>query len=240
MGFPNADMQSAENTSPKPPAINYWRLWILNAVLVSTGVLLFLAAQYGTYDFFWRACLMALLPFIPIMVLVGGAGSTIFALTKVLIEKRKLNKSTTLALLLGPGLVMTLLLILPGVSRSSGHWLNYVCAGNAPASVANVKVTGYSGFLREEWLAAFNIGQTNFQTMIERGQFVPADGFEFQRRLERSALKQTQLSKRLPPLRDALCYKRVFDRDQEHQRGSIFALFDPATSTAVVFRYYQD
>jgi len=84
-----------------PRRINYWRLWLFDAVLVSAGLLFFLAAQYGTYEFFGKACTMALLPFIPVIVLVGGAGSTVFALTKVLIEKRSLKVPTALALLGG-------------------------------------------------------------------------------------------------------------------------------------------
>ena len=78
------------DTSLRPAA--YWRLWLFDTALVSAGILFFLATQYGTYEFFGRACAMALLPFIPVSVLVGGAGSTIFALTKVWIEKRALNR----------------------------------------------------------------------------------------------------------------------------------------------------
>ena len=70
-------MNTVENkTGANPRPINYWWLWLLNAVLVSAGALFFLAAQYGTYEFFGTALIMALLPFIPVMVLVGGGGST--------------------------------------------------------------------------------------------------------------------------------------------------------------------
>ena len=93
VGFPDANVKIANNkTGVTLRPIDYWRLWLLNAVLVSAGALYFLTVQYGTYEFFGRACLMALLPFIPVMVLVGGAGSTVFALTKVTIEKRLLKK----------------------------------------------------------------------------------------------------------------------------------------------------
>ena len=87
-----------------PRRINYWRLWLLDAVLVSAGLLFFLATQYGTSEFFGVACLMASLPFIPIVVLVGGAGSTVFILTKIMIEKRSLKPPAALVLLAGPGL----------------------------------------------------------------------------------------------------------------------------------------
>ena len=80
-----ANVNAVENQEGvNPRRINYWRLWLFDTVLVSAGVLFFLATQYGTYEFFGKACAMALLPFIPVIVLVGGAGSTIFALTKVL------------------------------------------------------------------------------------------------------------------------------------------------------------
>jgi hypothetical protein len=105
--------------------IDYWRLWLLDTVLVSAGILFFLALQYGTYEFFGRACAMALLPLIPVMVLVGGAGSTVFALTKVWIEKRSLSRPIALACLVGPALVVTLALVLLGAGKSSGHRLNY-------------------------------------------------------------------------------------------------------------------
>ena len=78
--------------------MNYWWLWLFDTALVSAGILFFLALQYGTYEFFGRACAMALLPLIPVLVLVGGAGSSIFALTKVLIERRALLRPTALAL----------------------------------------------------------------------------------------------------------------------------------------------
>ncbi len=70
---------------------DYWRLWLGDTVLVTAGLLFFLATNYGTYEFFGTALVMALLPLIPILVLVGGAGSTIFALTKVLTEKRAIT-----------------------------------------------------------------------------------------------------------------------------------------------------
>ncbi|MGB7768613.1 MAG: hypothetical protein WBN22_07135 [Verrucomicrobiia bacterium] len=220
--------------------INYWRLWLLNAVLVGAGALFFLTVQYGTYEFFGVACLMALLPFIPVVVLVGGAGSTIFILTKAMIKKRSLKAPTALALLVGPGLLLTLLFGLLGAGKSPAHRLPYICHGNVPASASHVRVTGYSTFLREEWLAVFHVGQKDFQTMVARADLVPVDDFEFRKMLEPSALKQTRLYQSLPPLKNELCFKRVFKEGEEHERGSIYAAFDPATSTAVVWRGYRD
>lgn len=220
--------------------INYWRLWLLDAVLVSGGVLFFLATHYGTYEFFGTALVMALLPFIPVMVLVGGAGSTVFALTKVWIEKRSLPRPTALALLVGPALVLTLLLVLVGAGKSPGHRLAYICLGNAPASASHVQVAGYSTFLREEWLAVFNVGQRNFQTMVAGAKLAPTDDFEFRKMIEHSSLKTSRLFQSFPQLNDQSCFKRVFKESEEHQRGGVYAVFDPATSTAIVFRGYHD
>jgi len=226
--------------SPVKLPINYWRLWLFDTVLVSAGVLFFLATQYGTYEFFGKACAMALLPFIPVIVLVGGGGSTVFALTKLWIAKAAVPRLTALALLVGPALVLTLLLVLLGTGRSPSHRLAYICLGKAPASASHVRITGYSTFLREEWLAVFNVGQKDFQTMVTQAKLVPADGFEFRKMLELSAVKKTVLYQSLPPLNDALYFKRVFNEDEEHQLGSVYAAFDPATSTAIVLRGYQD
>ncbi len=241
VGFPDAGVNTADNkTGANLRPIDYWRLWLFDAVLVSAGFLFFLATQYGTYEFFGKACLMALLPFIPVMVLVGGAGSTVFALTKAMIEKRSLKAPTALALLVGPGLLLSLLFGLLGAGKSPGSRLPYICHGNVPVSASHVRVTGYSTFLREEWLAVFNVGQKDFQTMVTRANLVPADDFEFRNMLEQSALKKTRLYQSLPPLKNGLCFKRVFKEGEEHERGSIYAAFDPATSTAVVWRGYRD
>ncbi len=220
--------------------INYWRLWLLDTVLVSAGILFFLALQYGTYEFFGKACMMALLPLIPVLVLVGGAGSTFFALTKVLIEKRALKMSAALALLVGPALVVTLLLVLLGAGKSPGRRLAYICLGNAPASASQVRVTGYSTFLHEEWLAVFHVGPKDFQTLVAKAELVPVEDFEFRKMLEQSSLKQSRLFQGVPHPNDLTCFKRVFKEKEEHERGSVYAMFDPATSTAVVFREYHD
>lgn len=241
VGFPDANVNPNENQAGvSPRRINYWRLWLFDTVLVSAGILFFLATQYGTYEFFGKACAMALLPLIPVLVLVGGAGSTVFALTKVLIERRGLKKPVAPALLVGPALALTLLLVLVGVGRSPGHRLAYICLGNIPASASNVQITGYSTFLHEEWLAVFNVGQKDFQTLVANAKLVPADEFEFQKMLEPSAIKTSRLFQSLPPLTNAPCFKRVFNASEEHQRGSVYAVFDPATSTAIVLRAYQD
>jgi len=223
-----------------PRRINYWRLWLLDAALVSAGVLYFLASQYGTYEFFGTACAMALLPFIPVIVLVGGAGSTVFALTKVWIEKRALPQPTALVLLVGPALVLTLLLGVLGGFKSPGHRLAYICLGNAPASANAVQITGYSTFLREEWLAVFNVDEQAFQTMVAQAKLVPADDFEFRSRLKRSGVAGTRLFQKLPPAGNLICRRRVFQESEEHKRGSVYAAFDPATANAVVFREYHD
>ena len=76
--------------------------------------------------------------------------------------------------------------------------------------------------------------------MVAQAQLVPADEFEFQKMLDASKLKATRLGQSLPPLTNALCFKRVFKESEEHQRGSVLAAFDPATSTAIVFRGYHD
>ena len=234
-------MNAVENqTSVNPRRINYWRLWIFDAVLVSAGILFFLATQYATYEFFGKACAMALLPLIPIMILVGGAGSTVFALTKVLIEKRSLLRPAALALLVGPALVLTLMLVLLGAFKSPAHRLAYICLGNAPASASHVQVAGYSTFLREEWLAVFNVDEKAFRTMVDKAKLTPADDFEFRKVLEPSVLKKSELFQSLPPLNAALCFKRVFQEGEEHELGSVFAAFDPATSKAIVLRGYQD
>ena len=220
--------------------MDYWRLWLLDTVLVSAGLLFFLATHYGTYEFFGKACAMALLPLIPVSVLVGGAGSTVFALTKVLIEKRGLKKPTGLALLVGPALVVTLALGLLGAFKPPVHRLSYICIGNAPTSASQVRVAGYSTFLRGEWLAVFKVGQNDFLAMAAKAKLAPADSFEFNRRLERSAHKGIRLLQSLPPLANALCFQRVFKESEEHQRGGVYAVFDPASSTAAVFREYHD
>lgn len=217
----------------------YWRLWVLDTVLVSGGFLFSLATNYGPGEFFGRACAMALLPLIPVMVLVGGAGSTVFALTKVWIEKRGWPRPTALTLLVGPALVIALALGLLGAFKSSAHRLSYVCIGNAPAPAGPVQITGYSAFLREEWLAVFRVDQTNFQTFVGRAKLEPVPSLEFSRMLERSSLKATKLFQNLPP-GELACFKRVFKEAEEHQRGSVYAAFAPATGTAVVFREYHD
>ena len=220
--------------------MDYWWLWVLDTGLVSAGILFFLALQYGTYEFFGRACAMALLPLIPLLVLVGGAGSTVFALTKVWIEKRAVRRPPALALLVGPALGVALLLVLLGAGKSSGHRLGYICLGTVPASASDIQVTGYSTFLREEWLAVFHAGPKDFQMMVAKANLVPADNFEFKKMLTASALKQSRLFQSLPTLTNALCFQRVFKASEEHQRGGVYAVFDAGSATAVVFREYHD
>jgi hypothetical protein len=241
VGFPEANVNPTETPAGvKLRPIAYWWLWVLDTVLVSAGLLFFLALQYGTYEFFGRACMMALLPLIPVMVLVGGAGSTIFALTKVWIEKRAWPRPQAVALLVGPALAVTLALGLLGAGKSPGHRLNFICLGNAPASVSHVRISGYSTFLRGEWLAVFTVGPKDFQTLVAGAKLVPADAFEFQLRLDRSAQNGTRLFQSLPPLKNLPCFRRDFKESEEHQRGGVYAVFDPVTSTAAVFREYND
>ncbi len=76
--------------------------------------------------------------------------------------------------------------------------------------------------------------------MVAQAQLVPADEFEFQKTLDASKLKATRLGQSLPPLTNALCFRRVFKGSEEHQRGSVLAAFDPAANTAIVFRGYHD
>lgn len=234
-------MNAVENNPPaKVRPIIYWRLWLFDTVLVSAGLLFFLSTHYGTCEFFGKACAMALLPLIPLLVLVGGGGSTVFALAKVWIERRSLPRPTALALLVGPALVLTLLLVLFGFFKSPGHRLAYICIGNAPASASHVQITGYSTFLRSEWLAVFNVGQKDFEKMVAGAKLVPADDFEFNRMLGHSLQKGTKLFQSLPPMTNRICFQRIFKEEEEHQRGGVYAAFDPATSTAVVFREYHD
>jgi hypothetical protein len=221
-------------------AKNYWWLWVLDTVLVTGAFLFFLATHYGTFEFFGRALLMALLPLIPVMVLVGGAGSTIFVLTKVLIEKRGWSKSTALALLLVQALVIALPLVALGLWKSPTHRLSYICVGHAPATATDIRLTGYSTFLREEWLAVFRAGEKSFQTFVADAKLAPADGFFIQKIWEQSPLKATQLGKNLSPPAGASCFQRVFQEGAEHERGTVLAWYDPATGTAVVLRGYHD
>jgi hypothetical protein len=215
VGFPDGDVNAVENqTGVDPRRVNYWRLWLFDSVLVSAGTLFFLATQYGTCEFFGKACAMALLPLIPIMILVGGAGS--------------------------PALVLTLMLVLLGAFQSPAHRLAYICLGNAPASASHVRVAGYSTFLHEEWLAVFNVDEKAFRTMVAQAKLVPADNFEFRNTLERSSLKTARASRNLPQTGDLTCFKRIFREAEEHERGSVYAAFDSATATTFIFREYHD
>ena len=234
-------MSDVENEVPVTlGGISYWQLWLFDTALVVAGVVFFLACQYGTYEFFGVACLRALLPSIPILVLVGGAGSSIFILTKVKMEQRGVKAPMGVALLVGPGLAVALLLVGLGMTKSPGHRLGYICLGNAPSTASGVKVAGYSGPLREEWLAVFNVGPKDFQTMVSGANMIPADEFELKTWLEQSALKKSKLVKQVPTLTNLICYKRVFKEQEEHQRGSVYAVYDSGSSTAVVFRGYRD
>lgn len=216
-----------------------WWLWVLDTVLVTAGLLFCLATNYGTAKFLGRACAMAALPLIPVLVLVGGAGSTVFALTKVFAERRGLKPPAAVALLVGPAVGVALGLAVFGATRSPQHRLNYICAGHTPAPASDVRLTGYSAFLREEWLAVFHTDERAFQTFVAGAQLAPADGFEFQKALAASSLPATRLGKSLPPLAAAQFFRRVF-KPEEHERGALFALFDPATQSAVVLREYHD
>lgn len=244
MGLEFAKELDVNDQAYKPNAklrpLDYWWLWLFDTVLVSVGFWFYLATNYGTYEFFGRACAMALLPLIPVMVLVGGAGSTVFALTKIWIEKRALPRRTGVALLVGPALVITLALGLLGAFKSPAHRLAYICVGHAPAAASAVRLTGYSTFLREEWLAVFHTDAKAFQSLVAQAQLVPVDAVEFQTVRERSSLKKSQLFQMLPAAGERQCFKRVFKAAEEHERGMVFAVFNPATVTAVVFRGYND
>lgn len=237
-------MNPIENQTPAPRGrlrpITYWWLWVLDTGLVAAGLLFYLATNYGTAEFFGRACAMALLPLIPLLVLVGGAGSTIFALTKVLIERRDLPPVTARALLVGPALALTVALLGFGAARSPAHRLAYICLGSAPAAASEIRITGYSTFLNEEWLAVFHVGQKDFAALLTQAKLAPLDGFAFQKAFAASALARTRLGQSLPPLTNAVCGQRVFKESEEHQRGSVCAAFDPATGTAAVLRMYHD
>lgn len=233
-------LNTIDQPKGRAPALNYWRLWLFDAVLVSAGLLFFLAAQYGTFEFLGRACLMALLPFIPMLVLIGGGGSTIFVLTKIKIEKRMLPAGTARLLLAGPGLAVCLLLVLLAFGQSPERRLAYICHGHAPASASRIRVAGFSSFLNEEWLAVFQVGQKEFQTMAAQAELVPADSFQFQAALARSVFKSSPLLQRVPRQNAILCFQRVFKPGQEHQRGSVYAVFDPASGQAAVWRQYHD
>lgn len=219
--------------------MDYWWLWVFDTVLVTGAFLFYLATQYGTFEFFGQACLRALLPLIPVMVLVGGAGSTVFALTKVLIEKRGLKKTLAVGLLVGQAAVVAVPLVLLGAFKSPAHRLAYICAGHAPAA-SEVRLTGYSAFLREEWLAVFRTDEKSFQSFVDSAKLAPVDEFEFNKLLETSSLKKTKLFRQMPSAGRLQYFKRVFKESMEHERGSVFAVFDPASSTAAVFRGYRD
>lgn len=228
--------QSKAGLRPK----EYWRLWVLDAVLVSAGMWFFLATRYGTFEFFGKALAMAVLPFIAIMILVGGGGSTIFALTKVWIEKRSLNRPTALALLIGSAFMVALPLVLLGTWKSPGYRLGYICLGKAPVVARHVRVTGYSTFLHEEWLAVFNVNQAAFQKFVTEAQLKPVPDYEVNAALEHSALRKTGTYESIPPSDQPDCFRRVFNERVEHLRGRVYARFYPATSTAVVLREYHD
>jgi hypothetical protein len=241
VGFPDTNVNTVENISyANLRPITYWWLWLFDTVLVSAGFLFYLATNYGTYEFFGRACAMALLPLIPVMVLVGGAGSTVFALTKIWIEKHSLPRRTGVALLVGPALVITLALGLLGAFKSPAHRLAYICIGNAPASVSHVRLAGYSTFLREEWLAVFQAEGKDFQKMVAESKLLPVDEFEFRKTIESSAIKTSRVFQNLPPLTSAIYFQRVFKESEEHQRGRVYAVFNPTTGTALVMRVYRD
>jgi hypothetical protein len=235
--FVNAD-ETMSNGGLRPPAC--WRLWLVDGALVSAGMWYFLATQYGTGDFFGQALAMAVLPLMAVMVLVGGAGSTIFALTRVMIEKRSLNFSQSVVLLAGPAMVVAGLLVGLGVWHSPRHRLAYVCHGQVPADVSHVQVTGYSAFLRAEWLAVFHVGPDSFQEWVTRSKLEKTPDYDFARMLKDSSLQSTQLGQQLSKLGHPLCFRRVFNAGTEHERGWIYAAFDGATATAVVLRAYRD
>lgn len=220
--------------------IVYWQLWLVDVVLVSAGVWFYLATQYGTYEFFGKAIAMAVLPFIPVMVLVGGAGSTIFALTKVMIEKRSVNFFKAVVLLVGPGMVVTLVLVALGVWQSPKHRLSYVCHGQVPAGVSQVQVTGYSAFLRAQWLAVFTVDTNSFQKWIAQSKLKKTPAYDFDQSLKKLSLKDSRLYQQATQLDDPVCFRRVFNESEEHERGRIYAAFDAASSTAVVLREYHD
>lgn len=227
-------------SAAKLGSLNYWWLWVLDTMLVTGGFLFFLATRYGTWEFFGKALLMALLPLIPVMVLVGGAGSTVFALTKVFIEKRRLPRPTAIGLLVGQAVIVAVPLVLLGMFKSPTHRLAYICAGHAPAAAHEVQLTGYSTFLREEWLAVFRADAKSFQALVADAKLTPVDAFELKKFLEPSSLKEAKLFGQIPASDETKAFKRVFKEGEEHERGTIFAVFEPQSSTVAMFRGYRD
>lgn len=145
-----------------------------------------------------------------------------------------------MALLVGPALGIALTLSFLGAFKSPAHRLAYICLGHAPTPVNDVRLAGYSTFLRAEWLAMFRTEPRAFQAFVAEAKLERIQPMEFQQMRVCTGLKSTQIFQTLPATSDWQCFRRVFKEAEEHKRGSVYAAFDPATVTTVILRIYSD
>jgi hypothetical protein len=234
-------MAPAEHAADGARPLNYWRLWLWNTALLTAAFLYFFTTQYGTREFLGIALAMAFLPLLATLLFVVGTGSAVLVAIKIKSEKRGWSRAKTLAWLVVPTLLLSLLI------STFAYWetlpqkrLGYVCIGNAPAAGSEIQVTGYSHFFSGQWLAAFTVDAAGFQKFVTEAKLQSAPEVDFNPMLNRSLLKATKLVQGMAPSNNAVSYRRIFKAEGERERGGIYAVYDATTSRAMVYREYHD
>lgn len=99
-------------------------------------------------------------------------------------------------------------------------------------------MTGFSGFNGSDFVAVCNLDEFTFLSWCQRQNLTPDNKVDVQDHLKRSSrIREAELVASLPTFKEPIQFSRL---EGENQRHGVFALYDRATSTMVIYRYFHD
>jgi hypothetical protein len=160
-----------------------------------------------------------------------------FLITRSILDRRKITRWRRLWLC-GPTLGLAIFIAATTLWTSlPSQRLKFVAQDELPEA-ARIRVTGVTGFLAGDWVATCRISETSFLDYCQHQNLKPEEKIDIQDKLKnRSLIRSARLVKSLPAFKEPLQFSRV---EGENQRHGVFAMYDRATSTMVIYHYFHD
>lgn len=174
---------------------------------------------------------------VPIGLVLSGLMLIPFLVTDAILTRRR-TASRRRLWLCGPSLVAVVILLAMAFWTSLPRQRLKTVTKTELRDARNISVTAFTGFLAGDWVATCQISETSFLDYCQNQSLKPEEQIDILDKLKnRSLIRTARLVSSLPAFNEPLQYSRL---EGDNQRHGVFAMYDRATSTMVIYRYFHD
>lgn len=232
-------MDDSENLSSLPgqsTSLSTIECFSLNITVLTLGAIVTLTSSSGTWDHLQASLFMSFLPGVFAGLVWSGFMLIPFLVTLAILNRWRVTARRRLWLC-GPSFAVFVALLAISFWTSLPRQRLEAISEVKLREASSIRVSILSGLLAGDGVAICRISETSFHDYCQHQNLTPEAQTDIVNQLKsRSLIRSASLVTSLPVFKDPIQFSRL---EHRNGRSGVFALYDRASNTMVIYRFFR-